>query len=600
MTAAFTEHTGVKPHQSEVNSWQNSLSRIRDLIELAGAQSTYIALEYQVPYNQNRIDCLIFGKDELGKDTVVLIELKQWNSIKSLEDEGNFVETYTGRGERVVPHPSQQVKGYDGYLKSFIADFETENPLVLFSCAYCHNYLKQDGKGLFAPVYKPILEEFPLYTKNDTRELATRIKKLLIKGEGLEVFNRFMQSPVIPSKKLLENVSKIITNKPVFSLLNEQIVAKNLIMAKVKKGQRNNEKSVIIVVGGPGTGKSVIALNVLAEYAAKGQKVFYTCKSKPFLNGLTKLVGENAEKLFSNLYRFVPSKVKENEIDILLVDEAHRIGKSSNFQYTKVEDRTDMPQTDQLIRCARTIVFFIDNKQNVRSSEVGNTKLFRETAKKYSASAEEVELKSQFRCMGSNDYLDWVESILGYDTPLKIFKKSEEFELKIFDDIHEMYQVLRQREEIKPNSARLTAGYCWPWSDPQKDKTLVKDVVIGDFEMPWEAKEGFSLAKGIPKWYEWAYKTKGIEQIGCIYTAQGFEFDYIGVIIGKDMRYNTHTQKLEFDITQTADPTLRRSGEEFEKHVRNIYRVLMTRGMKGCYLYFVDKETENFVRSRME
>jgi len=454
---------------SEKNSWRNSLPKIKDLIEIAELKNINIALEYEIPYNQNRIDCLLFGKDTLGEDNIILIELKQWSKVEALEDEGNFVETYTGGSSKVVPHPAQQVKGYDGYLKSFVAEFEKDKPLLLFSCSYCHNYKKKDKKDLFSPVYEEIIKDFPIYTEDDTIFLANKIKKLLEKGDGFEVFNRFMQSEIKPSKKLLENVSKIISNRVVFSLLNEQLVAKNLILSKIKKTQKENKKSVIIVHGGPGTGKSIIALNILAETAKNKLKVFYACKSKPFVSGLSHLVGREAEKLISNLNRFIPSRVKENEGDLVLIDEAHRIGKTSNNQFTRIEDRTDMPQIDQIIRFAKTSVFFIDDMQNIRSLEIGSADLIRETAKKFECSIDEVTLETQFRCMGSNNYLMWLESALGYNENTICFSDSEKFDFKIFDNPKKLYETLLQKEAEgiknnpnKGNFARMVAGFCWP------------------------------------------------------------------------------------------------------------------------------------------
>ncbi|MDP4247484.1 MAG: DUF2075 domain-containing protein, partial [Bacteroidota bacterium] len=292
--------------------------------------------------------------------------------------------------------------------------------------------------------------------------------------------------------------------------------------------------------------------------------------------------------------------MKEDELDLLLIDEAHRIEKISNFQYTKFEDRTNMPQIDQLIRCAKTVVFFIDDKQSVRSQEIGSSDLIREAAAQYGLAVAEVELTTQYRCMGSNDYLLWLESALGYQQEAKTLSKTELFDFKIFDSPSELYSVLKMKELEKANSARLVAGFCWPWSNPTKEGQLVKDVVIGDFEMPWEAREGHKLAKGIPKWFEWGYKTEGINQVGCIYTVQGFEYDYIGVIIGDDLVVDPTSGSLSANIKATCDPTLRKYAANFESHVKNIYRALMTRGLKGCYVYFTNKETEKYFRSRIE
>jgi uncharacterized protein len=602
MSENYIARLGKKPGTPEFVSWQNSLSRVRDLLEIGKIHDTFVALEYEVPYNQSRLDCLLFGKGTNDVSNVVLIELKQWSDVKALDEEGNFVETYTGGRERVVPHPSQQVKGYHYYMQGFVEEFEKEPTLTLYSYAYCHNYSRSDGKGLHHPVYKELIAEFPLFTKEDTKLLGAKIRELLEKGAGLEIFNRFMQSRLHPSKKLLENVHKIIKNDVVFSLLNEQLVAKNLIWARYRMAEKKKEKSVIIVHGGPGTGKSVIALNILAEAALRKKNVLYGCKSKPFTSGLQKLTGRGAEVMFSNLFRFIPSRTKENEFDILLIDEAHRIEKTSNHQYTKPQDRTDMPQMEQLVRCSKTTVFFIDDRQNVRSSEVGSTALIKEAASKYGAGVHEVTLETQYRCMGSNDYLLWLESVLGYAGEERIFRKDDQFDFRIFSSPQEIMEILKEKEAEKPNSARIVAGFCWPWSSKTDENgELVKDVRIGDFAMPWETHDKItSIPKGFVRWYEWAYRTEGIKQVGCIYTAQGFEFDYIGVIIGNDLCVNKNTGKIGADISATKDPMLRRSAENFEKHVKNIYRTLLTRGMKGCYVYFTDKVTEYYFRNRME
>src|SRR5512133_1611918 len=269
MAANFRVKLGKEPAPQEFVSWQNSLSRVRDLLELGEIENSFVALEYEVPYNQSRLDCLLFGKGEGDSSNIILIELKQWTSVTALPEEGNFVETYTGGRERVVPHPSQQSKGYHYYLTGFVEEFEKTPTLNLFSCSYCHNYSRSDGKGLFNPVYSELIRDFPLYTKEDTKILGARIKELLSKGSGFEIFNRFMQSRIHPSKKLLENVHRVIKNDAVFSLLNEQLVAKNLIWAHVRRTARDGSKSVIIVHGGPGTGKSVIAINLLAEAAMR-------------------------------------------------------------------------------------------------------------------------------------------------------------------------------------------------------------------------------------------------------------------------------------------------------------------------------------------
>lgn len=598
MDEAFLSVTGRHAGASEYASWQNSLTRVRDLIEIAGLKDNYIALEYSVPYNsQSRIDCLLFGKTSTT-DNVYLIELKQWTKVEATEIEGNYVETYTGGNRRIVVHPSQQVKGYHNYLLDFVEEFQSSDPLELTSCAYCHNYSRSDASGLFNPVYHKIIEKFPVFCKEDLSKLATELMNKLSGGQGFEVFNRFMFSRIRPSKKLMDNVKDVIRNGKQYSLLNEQLVAKNLIWGKIRHGLKKNRKSVVIVRGGPGTGKSIIALNVLAEVAERNHTALFVCKSKPFREGLQKLVGGSARNLFINPYFLVPAKIKESGLDVVFVDEAHRLEQTNVHRYMRPEHKSDLPQVDQIIRAARTSVFFIDDKQSVRHLEIGNSEVIREAAARMNAGVDEVELVSQFRCMGSNDYLLWIESVLGFTEEKRMFQNTEKFDLRIFSSPVELYEELRNREQEKPVSARLVAGFCWPWSDPHPDGTLVKDVRIGDFAMPWETK-GDQWAGNYPPWHQWAIAQKGFEQVGCIYTAQGFEFDYIGVIIGNDLIYDRETDSLKGDITATKDPVLKRDKVNFENYVRNIYRVLLTRGMKGCYVYIIDKETEMYFRNRI-
>ena len=602
LRTAFREYSGYDISRSEYSAFQNSPQYLKNLIDLSSLNDNFISLEYEVPYNTGRIDCMLFGKGQDSKDYAVLIELKQWSKVEEVEGEDNFVETFTGGASRKVSHPSQQVEGYHNHLINFVQIFEVDPNYDLYSCAYCHNYHKKPGLGLFAERYQKIVEQFPVYCKEDVTTLAKKLKALLGKGNGFEIFNRFMQSPIKPSRKLLENVANIVEkNKAVFSLLNEQLVAKNVIMSKVKQAEKKKLKGVIVIHGGPGTGKTVIALNVLADLARRKKFVLYGCKSKPFREALEKLVGTTSRILFSNLTRFLPSRVKEDSIDVVLIDEAHRIASNSNARYTKRADRTDMPQIDQVIRCAKTAVFFIDDNQTVRFQEVGSSQLIKASAEKFDASYEDVHLVSQFRCAGSDNYLDWLEYILGYKEKPVDLTKDERFEFKIFDDPNKLYHVIKAYELKKPNSARLVAGYCWPWSkELNQDGSLIKDVVIGEygFAMPWEAQDNYvgQLQNGIPKWYQWAYKLGGVEQIGCIYTAQGFEFDYIGVIVGLDLKYDRERDCLICDISANCDPTLRRDAANFDTYVKNIYRVLMTRGMKGCYVYFCDKEVEAYFR----
>ena len=614
---------GINSMENEIASWTNNAPQISKLLVASEVADCYVTFEFLVPFSRKRIDCVIYGKSEDGDENVIHIELKQWSNktVTVADSDGNFnaedvtfnVEAFTGRANRIVAHPSQQVKGYQGYLSNFIEVISKEE-VNLTGLAYCYNYLKDDPKGrsyLFDAKYKTLLEQYPTYAKDQKDELAGKLHLLLKGGDGLSVFNKVMASPVRPSKKLLNEVSAMIEegNTSAFSLLEDQIVARNMIRDKINnllhEGKDGFQKSVIIVNGGPGTGKTVIALHVLAELAKldskSGLNIRYATKSKPLLEGVRAQIRPAVRTMFSNVTSFIPANFDENAMDVLLVDEAHRIQKSANNQYTKAVNRTNLPQIDTIIRSSKITVFFIDDKQAIRGVEIGSASLIKEAAARWNAKVEECTLTSQFRCNGSDNYMDWMEQVLYNKEITSVFSPSD-FDLQVMDDPQEMYDKLVEIDKKEGQTARIMAGFCWKWSKVlDENGDLVKDVRIGNFAMPWESSDSIQkLPAGYVKWYEWAYRPEGIKQCGCIYTAQGFEFDYAGVIIGPDLKYDTVTKQIITDKSESQDPVLKRTVAEanmtFDEYVRNIYRVLMSRGMKGCYLYIVDEPLRQYFK----
>jgi DUF2075 family protein/ATP:corrinoid adenosyltransferase len=485
------------------------------------------------------------------------------------------------------------------YLKDFVEVFEERNPLNLSSVCYCHNYPRSDGV-LFDDKFAQILAKFPLFAKGDAADFANYLKARLAGGGGPTILERFTSSRIGPSKKLLEHARNMIDGQHVFNLLEEQITAYNTILDRAKKSAKAATKSVIIVRGGPGTGKSAIALNVIAELLSKGITVYHATGSAAFTKTLRRVVGQRASPLFKYFNSF--PTYSENQIDVLVCDEAHRIRTTSNDRYTKKEAKSKVPQIEELLHAAKVAIFFIDDLQVVRPGEIGSCELIRETAKKFTNEVFEFELKTQFRCNGSDGYLNWVDDVLGIrDTANRILTKDEKMEFKIFGSPQELHEEIERKNSENPNSARMVAGFCWPWSNPNGDGTLVEDVIIGDYRRPWNAKDTAGrLAPGIPSSNLWAYDVNGVDQIGCIYTIQGFEFDYVGIIFGKDLVYGIEKKTWVGDPNKSYDSKVKKDKEQFLRNVKNTYRVLLTRGMKGCYVFFEDKATEDYVKSRVE
>jgi DUF2075 family protein len=405
------------------------------------------------------------------------------------------------------------------------------------------------------------------------------------------VFNRFIRSTVRPSKKLLEHTGAMINQRQIFTLIDDQIAAYNAIMHRARQLAKSRQKSVVIVKGGPGTGKSVIALEVMGELLRMKKTVVHATGAAAFTNTLRKIVGARAKGLFKFFNSFV--NAEENAFDVLIADEAHRIRETSNNMYTPRDRKAKIPQIDELLRVARLGVFFIDEKQIVRPNEVGSVQLIRDGAVRFGVRAEDIsefELQTQFRCSGSDAYLQWLDNVLGI-RPAESPRFDRKLEFRIFDDPTSMMEQVRARNREKKNSARIVAGFCWRWSKPNPDGSLVNDVVIGDFQMPWERKDQF---------WKWATDDSGMEQVGTVYTAQGFEFDYIGVIFGNDLVYDPAARTWRAMPERSHDTQVKRSNPRLMEHLSSVYRVLLSRAHKGVYVYFMDKATERYMKSQIE
>jgi len=238
-----------------------------------------------------------------------------------------------------------------------------------------------------------------------------------------------------------------------------------------------------------------------------------------------------------------------------------------------------------LLRIAKLSIFFIDENQIVRPDEIGSIALIKEAAGRFGIKEEnipEFELKTQFRCSGSDAYLQWLDKVLGI-TDSEEFAFDARMQFRIFSNPTDMMAEIRKRNAEKKNSARIVAGFCWPWSKPKPDRTLVNDVQIGNFAMPWEKKDTF---------WKWATDDSGMDQVGTVYTAQGFEYDYIGVIFGNDLVFDPDKELWKSVPQNSNDTQVKRNNPGLTRHLQNVYRVLMSRAHRGVYVYFMDEETE--------
>jgi len=597
---SFFEHYRYKASPAEVASWQNSLIRMANVVQHGELMDHGVVVEWQLPLSSRRLDVMLTGHNPQGQPHGVIVELKQWSTVEPTHVP-ECVVTFVGQRKREVLHPSAQVGQYRQYLADTHSAF-TSGEIGLLSCAFVHN-MQYDAEGeMFAPRHADILQVSPVFTGDKSTDLSDYLRLHLGNGGGIPVLETVLRGKYAPHKRLLDHTAKMIQGHSEYVLLDEQKVVSNSILAKVAERHSTDEKAVFVINGGPGTGKSVIALNLIAELVKAGYVTHHATGSKAFTENVRRIVGTKASALFKYFNSYLD--VEPNTLDVVVCDEAHRIRQVSHTRFTPKAKRTDRPQVEELIDAARVSVFFIDDLQVVRPGEAGSAALITAAAQKFDAPVFPYELEAQFRCGGSDEFIQWVDNTLDIQkTPTVLFEDNDQFDFDIVDSPRELQALINQKA-AQGHSARLAAGFCWPWSNPTNEGRLVDDVVIDDWRMPWNAKaDGGSLAEGIPKSSFWASDPNGLDQVGCIYTAQGFEFDYVGVVFGRDLVYRGRegwVGQPEFSHDSVVKSAAKDSIEAFTSLVKQTYRVLLTRGLKGCYVYFEDAQTRDFVLSRLE
>jgi len=596
---AFFSYYMYKPPPAEINSWRNSLRSMSQVLQYTNLVDHGVILEYQLPLTSKRLDCMITGRDYNNRDNAVIVELKQWENCEET-DGANEVQTWVGGAKRELLHPSVQVGQYATYLQDMHDAFYEESPILLNACAYLHNYSFNEKDVLLDDKFNEVLNKYPIFSEDDVDIFKEYLIKKLKAGHGIDVLRRVEKGKYRPSKKLMNHVANVIKGKPQYILLDEQLIAYDKVFVSARKGFHNKNKTAIIIKGGPGTGKSVIAINLMADLLLNECNAQYATGSRAFTETLRNVIGTRGAIQFKYFNSYM--NAERNAVDVIICDEAHRIRKTSNNRFTRRERYSNKSQIQEIIEAASVSVFLIDDNQVVRPDEIGSVEYIRENAKMANCNIFEYELEAQFRCSGSDAFVNWINNTLGIEKTANVLWNGEEkFDFRIFDSPQLLELAIKNKLD-KGFTARMTAGFCWEWSkDPEPDGTLKNDIVIDDYIRPWNARpEAKRIARNIPKATLWANDPNGMNQVGCVYTAQGFEFDYVGVIFGPDLIYNFDNQKWEGFRERSYDGPVRRSGERFIDLVKNTYRILLSRGLKGCYVYFMDKDTERFIKSRIE
>lgn len=585
----FREKLKRRTSQSEIVSWKNSMIYMDKVLnDPSIPDSCGIAIEYQLPQSGKRLDFILTGQGSDKKEFVIIVELKQWSTAK-LSNKDGIIQSFVGKSERELPHPSYQAWSYATLLRNFNETVETDD-IQLQPCAYLHNYMPDDV--IRHAQYQDYIAKAPVFLRGEAVKLREFIKQYVKHGDETDILYRIEQGRIRPSKMLADSIGKLLKGNPEFVMIDDQKIVYETALALARRSA-DDKKHVLIVQGGPGTGKSVVAINLLAALAKTGLNAQYVSKNAaPRAVYENKLSGTFTKTVISNLFRGSGSffNAQQNLFDVLIVDEAHRLNEKSGL-YSNLGEN----QVKELIRAARCTVFFIDEDQRVTLSDIGSVDEIKKWARAENASVFETELSSQFRCNGSDGYLAWLDHILQIRDTANTEINTNDYDFRIFSSPNELREAIVEKNKIN-NKSRMVAGYCWEWNS--RKNSAAYDVVLPEhgFQMRWNLTKDGSL---------WIISPESINEIGCIHTCQGLEVDYIGVVVGPDLIVRDGkvlTQpaaRAKSDRSVRGYKTLMQKDEEGTKArlraiIKNTYRTLFTRGMKGCYVYFTDKETEEY------
>ena len=584
--------------ESEVNSWRESMLRMRGVLaDNEIPDNAGIAIEFNIPHTSNRIDFLLSDYDNKKKNSIIIIELKQWTHADAVEGKDGVVSTVTGKALREVTHPSYQAWSYASLIDNYNQDVYDRN-VGLHPCAFLHNYDLNDNDSICSEQYKDYINAAPMFGSKDFEKLRKFIKQYVTEGDNKEGLYIIENGKIKPSKMLQDSFSSVLKGNKEFVLIDDQKLIYEEALQIGINTHIHNEKNVLIVEGGPGTGKSVLAINLLKQFLNRSFNSFYVTKnSAPREVFKAKLKIDKMSGL-NNLFKGSGSfyDCESNAFDVLIVDEAHRLNKKSG-RYSNLGEN----QIKEIINASRFSIFFIDENQKVTLKDNGSIDEIKKYAKYYNAGIYKMDLKSQFRCDGSDGYLSWLDRFLEIRDTAN-FEIDNKYDFKVFDNLNDLKEAIFKANE-KNNKSRLVAGYCWNWISDGKNKSDVYDITIPEYD--------FGMSWNLGNSQTWAIDKESVNEIGCIHTCQGLEFDYVGVIIGDDMRYEDGHIVTDYTKRARTDKSLngikkiaKEEGKEVADKIadliiKNTYRTLMTRGMKGCYVYCTNKQLLEYLKKML-
>lgn len=628
LAARWRHFRGADASLSERSAWAESLVHLAgDLVD-AGRGKVEMIVECAATLDEAErtgdprlIDVVLVGHHPHERRlSVQLVELKRWSTVTRVERATAELVHVPGMGRK--KHPALQLRdNYEAFTGS-------RGPLygLDYECggfAYLHNATEASVRPL-VDVDAPIGVYARVYTNDRRKQLLADLREHFADEGGASAAELLLKNMGLRNTPLLDAMIRSRGEDTVFTLRGRQKTVADQILdtaAKVLPDPRrpalvpDERRVVFLVTGGAGTGKSAIGLQIKAELEASGHTVKYASGSRAFNGAIQEHVGYG-DREFKESFTYFSNFVTPPDppLDVLICDEAHRLRDRSTNRFWKPENQGTKPQVDELFDASRLTVFFLDEGQCVRPNEVGTVELIEDAARRHDATLARYALREQFRCGGSDAYIRWVRAVLGVtDDAPEQWTPDGLMHVEVADSPEELERVIRT-EALAGASARMVAGYCWPWTKPiGKERRLEADVRIGDWHRPWNADSSAFCENGAPPSRIWSVHENGLDQIGCVYTAQGLEWDWCGVILGEDMvrrdgrwvfrrgkeRKDPETGVKRVAVPGSFDPKVRAGSvddDDFARLVRHAYHVLMTRASRATVLYSTDEETRSYLK----
>ncbi|WP_044893674.1 DUF2075 domain-containing protein [Bacillus alveayuensis] len=588
-------------NEREIRAWDNSMQYMyRVLSDSEIPSNAGVAIEFKIPHTSKRVDFLISGMDDNHNNSVVIVELKQWDKIEKVEGKEAIVKTVINRHMVETTHPSYQAWSYASLIKDYNENAQNDY-IQLYPCAYLHNYMKAgESDPLVDSVYQYYIEQAPVFLKGDAAKLRSFIKRYVKYGDNKENLYKIEKGRIRPSKSLQDSLNSMLKGNREFIMIDDQKVVYETALQLASEAIRTNQKQVLVVEGGPGTGKSVLAINLLVELTNRSLVCQYVTKNAaPRKVYVQKLKQDFRKGHIDNLFTSSGSYVNapSNEFDALIVDEAHRLNEKSGMFQNLGEN-----QIKEIINASKLSIFFIDERQRVTLKDVGSVQMIQKFASLYGAKVTKAKLESQFRCNGSDGYLAWIDDVLQIRETANANYFDSNYDFRVYSDPNELRDEIEKLNKVN-NKSRIVAGYCWDWIKEGKNNPNVHDIVIPE--------HNFSMSWNLVNSETWAIDEHSVREAGCIHTCQGLEFDYVGVIIGDDLIYKDGHVQTDYTKRAKTDQSLKGLKKMLKEKpdealkiadeiIRNTYRTLLTRGQKGCFVYCTNKDLENYLRKRLK